>query len=204
MLEFVFQSLTRWLSGIKQSFYYQKKWYEGNYFSTIMCIAYYGWALATGNMWALLIISGLPIIYFLLYKAFKNNDEKKIHTLEYLGNYYFNFAAFFLGGDLLGLVFAIYVGDLLFNMPIQKHFTGNYLNKVSITNDPTGKTTNFYFMGEEYKMRNLFTNGYVKLGVAILCTIIYATLWYFNIHLVITDIINFMMVWGTKLIGIFN
>jgi hypothetical protein len=204
MLEFVFQSLTRWLSGIKQSYYYQKKWYEGNYFSIVMCLVYYRWALATGNVWALLVISGLPIIYFLLYKAFKNNDEKKIHTLEYLGNYYFNFAAFFLGGDLLGLVFAIYVGDLLFNMPIQKHFTGNYLNKVSITNDPTGKTTNFYFMGKEYKMRNLFTNGYVKLGVAILCTIIYVTLWYFNIHLVITDIINFITVWGTKLISIFN
>jgi hypothetical protein len=169
-----------------------------------MCLVYYRWALATGNVWALLVISGLPIIYFLLYKAFKNNDEKKIHTLEYLGNYYFNFAAFFLGGDLLGLVFAIYVGDLLFNLPIQKHFTGNYFNKVSITNDPTGKTTNFYFMGEEYKMRNLFTNGYVKLGVAILCTIIYVTLWYFNIHLVITDIIDFIILWGTKLIGIFN
>jgi len=190
MLEFIIQSLTRWLSGIKQSYYYQKKWYNGNYFSIMMCLVYYRWALAIGNMWALLVISGLPIIYFLLYKAFKNNDEKKIHSLEYLGNYWFNFTAFFMGGDLLGLIFAIYVGDFLFNLPIQKHFTGNYLNKVAITDDLTGKTTNFYLFGREYKVPNLFSNGYHKMHAAIILTIVYSILVYFDFHLTIKDIIK--------------
>jgi hypothetical protein len=93
-----------------------------------------------------------------------------------------------MGGDLLGLIFAIYVGDLVFNMPIQKYFTGNYINKVSITNDPTGKTTNFYLFGKEYKVPNLLSNGYHKLYFAIFCTISYFILWYFNKSLTISDI----------------
>jgi hypothetical protein len=93
-----------------------------------------------------------------------------------------------MGGDLLGLIFAIYVGDLVFNMPIQKYFTGNYINKVSITNDPTGKTTNFYLFGKERKVPNLLSNGYHKLYFAIFCTISYFILWYFNKSLTISDI----------------
>jgi hypothetical protein len=151
-------------------------------------MVYFGWALINGNPYSLLLISGLPIIYYFLCIAFLNNKEKQIHTLEYLGNYWFNFTAFFMGGDLLGLIFAIYVGDLVFNMPIQKYFTGNYINKVSITDDPTGKTTNFYLFGKEYKIPNLLSNGYHKLYFAILCTISYFILWYFNKSLTISDV----------------
>jgi hypothetical protein len=159
--------------------------------SVFMCIVYFFWALINGNIYSLLLISGLPIIYYFLYRAFKTDKPKQVHTLEYLGNYWFNFTAFFMGGDLLGLLLAIYVGDLVFNMPIQKHFTGNYINKVSITNDPTGKTTNFYLFGKEYKVRNLLSNGYHKLYFAIFCTISYCLLWYFNYTLTISKIINF-------------
>jgi hypothetical protein len=188
MLEFIIQILTRWLSGAKQAYFYKKQWYNGVYISILMCIAYYAWAIINSNPYSLLLISGLPVIYYFLYKAFKDGKEKQIHTLEYLGNYWFNFTAFFMGGDLLGLIFAIYVGDLVFNMPIQKYFTGNYLNKVSITNDPTGKTTNFYLFGKEHKVPNLLSNGYHKLYFAIFCTISYFILWYFNKSLTISDI----------------
>lgn len=182
MLEFIIQILTRWLSGVKQAYFYDKKWFEGIYFSVLMIVNYFSWALFNGNPYSLILISGLPIIYYFLYLAFKNEKSKQVHTLEYLGNYWFNFTAFFMEGDLLGLIFAIYVGDLVFNMPIQKYFTGNYINKVSITNDPTGKTTNFYLFGKEYKVRNLFINGYHKMYAAIGCTIIYTILWYNNVH----------------------
>lgn len=188
MLEFIIQVLTRWLSGVKQSYFYQSKWFEGAYFTFGMCIIYLIWAAVNNNTLAFIIPLGEIIIYYFLYDAFKTNKTKRIHTLEYLGNYWFNFGAFFLGGDLLGLIFAIYVGDLVFNMPIQKHFTGNYINKVSITNDPTGKTTNFYLFGKERKVPNLLSNGYHKLYFAILCTISYFILWYFNKSLTISDI----------------
>lgn len=191
MLEFIIQILTRWLSGIKQSYFYQTKWFEGIYFTFGMCIIYLIWAAVNNNPLSFIVPLGEIIIYYFLYDAFKTNKTKRIHTLEYLGNYWFNFGAFFLGGDLLGLIFAIYVGDLLFNMPIQKHFTGNYINKVSITDDPTGKTTNFYLFGKEYKVRNLLSNGYHKLYFAIFCTIAYCLLWYFNYSLTISDLINF-------------
>jgi hypothetical protein len=187
MLEFIIQILTRWLSGVKQAYFYDKKWFEGVYVSVLMCIVYFAWAVINGNPYILLLISGLPIIYYFLYKAFKTDKTKQVHTLEYLGNYWFNFTAFFMGGDLLGLIFAIYVGDLVFNMPIQKYFTGNYINKVSITNDPTGRTTNFYLFGDEYKVRNLLANGYHKLYFAIFCTIAYCLLWYFNYSITIKD-----------------
>jgi hypothetical protein len=190
MLEFIIQILTRWLSGVKQSYFYDKKWFEGIYISVLMCIVYFAWAVINSNPYSLLLISGLPIIYYFLYKAFKTDKPKQVHTLEYLGNYWFNFTAFFMGGDLLGLIFAIYVGDLVFNMPIQKHFTGNYINKVSITNDPTGKTTNFYLFGKEYKVRNLFSNGYHKMYAAIILTIVYSILVYFDFHLTIKDILT--------------
>jgi hypothetical protein len=192
MLEFIIQILTRWLSGVKQAYFYDKKWFEGYYILVLMYISYYAWAVINGNIYSLLLINGLPIIYSFLYFAFKNNKEKQVHTLEYLGNYWFNFTAFFMGGDLLGLIFAIYVGDLVFNMPIQKYFTGNYINKVSITNDSTGKTTNFYLFGKEYKVRNLFINGYHKLYFAIFCTISYFAVYYLGYSLTITDIIKFL------------
>jgi hypothetical protein len=191
MLEFVIQILTRWLSGAKQAYFYKKQWYNGIYVSVLMCIVYLAWAIINGKILSIIVPTGAFIIYYWLYVAFTFNKQKDIHTLEYLGNYWFNFGAFLLGGDLLGLIFAIYVGDLVFNMPIQKHFTGNYINKVSITDDPTGKTTNFYLWGKEYKVRNLLTNGYHKLYFAIFCTITYFALWYFGISLTITDIINF-------------
>jgi hypothetical protein len=191
MLEFVIQVLTRWLSGAKQAYFYKKQWYNGICVSLLMCIVYIGWAIINGKILSIIVPTGAFIIYYWLYVAFTFNKQKDIHTLEYLGNYWFNFGAFLLGGDLLGLIFAIYVGDLVFNMPIQKHFTGNYINKVSITDDPTGKTTNFYLWGKEYKVRNLLTNGYHKLYFAIFCTITYFALWYFGISLTITDIINF-------------
>jgi hypothetical protein len=191
MLEFVIQVLTRWLSGAKQAYFYKKQWYNGIYVSVLMCIVYVAWAIINGKILSIIVPTGAFIIYYWLYVAFTFNKQKDIHTLEYLGNYWFNFGAFLLGGDLLGLIFAIYVGDLVFNMPIQKHFTGNYINKVSITDDPTGKTTNFYLWGKEYKVRNLLTNGYHKLYFAIFCTITYFALWYFGISLTITDIINF-------------
>jgi hypothetical protein len=191
MLEFVIQILTRWLSGAKQAYFYKKQWYNGIYVSVLMCIVYLAWAIINGKILSIIVPTGAFIIYYWLCVAFAFNKQKNIHTLEYLGNYWFNFGAFLLGGDLLGLIFAIYVGDLVFNMPIQKHFTGNYINKVSITDDPTGKTTNFYLWGKEYKVRNLLTNGYHKLYFAIFCTITYFALWYFGISLTITDIINF-------------
>jgi hypothetical protein len=191
MLEFIIQVLTRWLSGAKQAYFYKKQWYNGIYVSVLMCIVYIAWAIINGKILSIIVPTGAFIIYYWLYVAFTFNKQKDIHTLEYLGNYWFNFGAFFLGGDLIGLIFAIYVGDLVFNMPIQKHFTGNYINKVSITDDPTGKTTNFYLWGKEYKVRNLLTNGYHKLYFAIFCTISYFALWYFGISLTITDIINF-------------
>jgi hypothetical protein len=187
MLEFIIQILTRWLSGVKQSYFYQTKWFEGIYFTCGMCIIYLIWAAVNNNTLAFIVPLGEIIIYYFLYDAFKTNKTKRIHTLEYLGNYWFNFGAFFFGGDLLGLIFAIYVGDLVFNMPIQKHFTGNYINKVSITDDPTGRTTNFYFNGKEYKVRNLLSNGYHKLYFAIFCTIAYCLLWYFNYSITIKD-----------------
>jgi hypothetical protein len=193
MLEFIIQILTRWLSGVKQSYFYQTKWFEGVYFIFGMCIIYLIWASVNNNPLSFIVPLGEIIIYYFLYDAFKTNKTKRIHTLEYLGNYWFNFGAFFLGGDLLGLIFAIYVGDLLFNMPIQKHFTGNYINKVSITDDPTGRTTNFYFNGKEYKVRNLLSNGYHKLYFAIFCTIAYCLLWYFNYSLTIK---NFYKLWN--------
>lgn len=192
MLEFIIQILTRWLSGVKQAYFYDKKWFEGLYMSVLMCIVYFVWAIINENIYSLLLISGLPIIYYFLYKAFKNEKPNQVHTLEFLGNYWFNFTAFFMGGDLLGLIFAIYVGDLVFNMPIQKHFTGNYINKVSITDDPTGRTTNFYLFGKEYKVRNLLANGYHKLYFAIFCTISYFAVYYLGYSLTITDIINFI------------
>lgn len=192
MLEFIIQILTRWLSGIKQSYFYQKKWYEGVYFTIAMCIVYLAWAVINGNPLAFIVPTGAAVIYCLLYDAFKNDKTDRIHTLEYAGNYWFNFGAFFLGGDLLGLIFAIYVGDFVFNLPIQKHFTGNYLNKVSITDDPTGKTTNFFFLGREYKVRNLFSNGYHKMYAAIVFTIAYIFIIYKGWHLTINDILNFI------------
>lgn len=192
MLEFIIQILTRWLSGVKQSYFYQKKWYEGIYFSLFMLAVYIVWAAVNGNTYAFIVPTGIVVIYYLLYKAFKLDQTNKIHTLEYAGNYWFNFGAFLLGGDLLGLIFAIYVGDFVFNLPIQKHFTGNYLNKVSITNDPTGKTTNFYLFGKERKFPNLFTSGYSKMYAAIIFTIAYIFVLYKGWHLTIKDILNFI------------
>ncbi len=190
MLEFIIQILTRWLSGVKQSYFYQKKWYEGSYFTVGMCLFYVLWAVVNINVLAFIVPLGAIIIYYFLYDAFKTDKTKRIHTLEYLGNYWFNFGAFFLGGDLLGLIMAIYVGDFLFNLPIQKHFTGNYLNKVAITDDPSGKTTNFYIGKIEFKVPNLFSNGYHKMYAAIFFTVTYLALWYFDIHLTITDFYN--------------
>ena len=192
MLEFIIQILTRWLSGIKQSYFYQKKWYEGIYFSLLMLAAYITWAAINSNPLAFIIPALLAINYAFLAYAFYKDKSKQVHTLEYLGNYIFNFGAFFLGGDLLGLIFAIYVGDFVFNLPIQKHFTGNYLNKVAITNDPTGKTTNFYLFGKEYKMRNLISNGYYKMYFAIILTIVYSFVYYKGWHLTISDIIKYI------------
>lgn len=190
MLELIIQILTRWLSGVKQSYFYQKKWYEGIYFSLLMLAGYVTWASINGNPYAFIVPALAAINYAFLANAFYKEKEKQVHTLEYLGNYIFNFGAFFLGGDLLGLIFAIYVGDFLFNLPIQKHFTGHYLNKVAITNDPTGKTTNFYIGKIEFKVPNLFSNGYHKMYAAIILTIVYSILVYFDFHLTIKDILK--------------
>lgn len=190
MLEFIIQILTRWLSGVKQAYFYQKKWYEGIYFSILMIVNYLSWAMFNSNPLAFIVPALAAINYAFLAYAFYKDKSKQVHTLEYLGNYIFNFGAFFLGGDLLGLIFAIYVGDFVFNLPIQKHFTGNYLNKVAITNDPTGKTTNFYLFGKEYKVPNLFSNGYHKMYAAIILTIVYFVLIYLDFHLTITDFYN--------------
>lgn len=182
MLEFIIQSLTRWLSGVKQAYFYKKQWFHGIYMSVLMCIGYVIWAAINGNPYGYIVPALAVINYAFLFRAFYKEKEKQVHSLEYLGNYIFNFGAFFFGGDLIGLIFAIYVGDFLFNLPIQKLFTGNYLNKVAITNDPTGKTTNFYLFGKEHKVPNLFSNGYHKMYAAIGCTIIYTILWYNNVH----------------------
>lgn len=190
MLEFIIQILTRWLSGVKQTYFYKKDWYEGIYFSILMIVNYLSWAMFNGNLLALIVPALAAINYAFLAYAFYKDKSKQVHTLEYLGNYIFNFGAFFLGGDLLGLIFAIYVGDFVFNLPIQKHFTGNYLNKVAITDDPTGKTTNFFLFGREFKVPNLFSNGYHKMYAAIILTIVYFVLVYFDFHLTITDFYN--------------
>lgn len=190
MLEFIIQILTRWLSGVKQTYFYKKDWYEGIYFSILMIVNYLSWAMFNGNLLALIVPALAAINYAFLAYAFYKDKSKQVHTLEYLGNYIFNFGAFFLGGDLLGLIFAIYVGDFVFNLPIQKHFTGNYLNKVAITDDPTGKTTNFFLFGREFKVPNLFSNGYHKMYAAIILTIVYFVLVSLDFHLTITDFYN--------------
>ena len=190
MLEFIIQILTRWLSGVKQAYFYQKKWYEGIYFSLLMLAGYVTWAAINKNPWGYIVPALAAINYAFLANAFYKDKSKQVHTLEYLGNYIFNFGAFFFGGDLLGLIFAIYVGDFLFNLPIQKYFTGNYLNEVAITDDPTGKTTNFYLFGREFKVPNLFTSGYTKMYAAIIFTIAYIFVLHKGWHLTIKDILK--------------
>lgn len=182
MLEFIIHSLTRLLSGIKQAYFYDKNWYHGIYFSIYMIVAYVIWAIINGNPYGFIVPVLAAINYTFLAYVFYKGKEKQVHTLEYLGNYIFNFGAFFFGGDLVGLVMGIYVGGFLFNAPIQKQATGNYINEVSITNDPTGKTTNFFLFGKEFKVRNLLTSGYHQMYAAIASTIIYLILYYKNVH----------------------
>jgi hypothetical protein len=126
-----------------------------------------------------------------MFKAFENGDGKFIHLGEYLIIHTFTFISLvFTNCDWVGITIGSIMGNNFFNMPIQKKFTGHYVNKVSMTDSVDGKYLGVY-IGKYFIKIPRLSNGYVRLWIGIILSILYIINYIligytFNIH----DFIN--------------
>lgn len=191
MIGFIFQILVRIFSGQKNANYYYKDYNRGLSFSVFMCICFGVYGVLTNT----LIFQILPVLAtYKMCNEFEKRNMKYIHLGEYFIVHSFTLICLLTPNmDWIGVTIGSLLGNEFFNMPIQKKFTGNYINKVSITDDLTGKYLGVYIFGRKFKIPRISSNGYVRLGIASFLTLFYIiNLFTFKYTITINDIWNLL------------
>lgn len=214
MITLFFAIFVRALSGWKNAFHYMstipnmnnipylrssQKWLMiilSTFTLSIIMIAsseYYSCFIPNTDLIKLLIFIPVGISWFMMMYVFYDNIGKALHTAEYLLMVSWTIIVIILGADILALGCGMYLGLALFNMPIQWVSTGKWINKISITDDPTGKTTG-YWIGPYFIQLSRFSNGYVNLIIGLITSIGYCLFAYFypeinvNLDYLITNV----------------
>lgn len=146
------------LEGAKNGAYYANRTNERNGYMLMMLagsILYY--PTASVVMLVLLIVQ---------YMVFETNRSKWIHSTEYLVSWTIYWSAILNGADLLGVISSVLLLEVIFKMPINIYIGRRAIERVDGTNDPTGKTVDFWLFGKQYHVPRI-SNGYITLALGI-------------------------------------
>ena len=86
--------------------------------------------------------------------------------------------------DLYLMILSTYWIETVFKAPINLFIGRKVIERIDGTDDPTGKTVNFYLLGKEYKVPRV-SNGYTKLYLGIIGLLVWAILYQLGITFVI-------------------
>jgi hypothetical protein len=115
---------------------------------------------------------------------FSHDLGKQIHLSEYFVSFSIRALLVLCGADILMLILSTYWIETVFKAPINLFIGRKIIEKIDSTDDPTGKTVNFYLLGKEYKVPRI-SNGYTKLYLGIIGLLIWGVLYQLGITFVI-------------------
>ncbi len=131
------------------------------------------------NKWLMLL--GYCITSFFNFRKiviFDNDDSDNVHSNEYLVNGSFVLGMFFFAKvDGLTYIFGMHLAGVIFNLMVNRVSSGQFLEVVDFTDDPTGRTVGVKIFGDWYKIPRI-SNSYVQLALGLCLT----SLWVYNYY----------------------
>jgi hypothetical protein len=199
-MEYLFSYLLfMFLTGSTNAMYYKEnKVAHTTLVTTIfmLLIVYWIYVLTQFNgtelnayVFAILII--LPH-YFNGYKLdiYRDKLGDKVHLNEYLLNGSFVLINFFFAKvDGLMYICAMHLGGVVFNLYINKVHSGQFLEEVDYTDDPTGKTVGVYIFGSHFRIPRI-SNSYTQLYLGLFLTSVWIVNQYTYKYKVVIDLFN--------------
>lgn len=169
--------LFRLFSGFKNASYYGRSQGYQISFGTIslvgLILSILYAVIKAPNIITLLCLTAVVIVLLLEHRAFRKGIATQIHLLELLFTSLFSLALLLSCQNIWTILVASWVGNSLFNMPINFVSSGKVIEKIDFTDDPTGKTFGLHIGKWKIGVPRI-SNGYVSLGVSIALTIIWA------------------------------
>lgn len=86
------------------------------------------------------------------------------------------------GADILMMVLSTYLTEVSFKLGINLEIGRKAIEKIDGTNDPTGKTVDFWLWGKQYHVPRI-SNGYTQLYLGIAGTLLWLVLYQLGITL---------------------
>lgn len=164
MTHLIFVHLLFLIAGAKNGSYYAGRSYDNLNYLLLLWILLGGYVLYYDQTWLVIPIAGVMWWQGLI---FTRGLNKQIHTGEYVLGAVMRGSMWICGTDIWMLILTSYSTDTLFKAPINLYIGRKWVERVDGTDDPSGRTVNFYLFGREFKVPRI-ANGHIRLMLGII------------------------------------
>ena len=181
---FIWAIIIRGLSGFDNASFYSDKRVLATFFSILHVLLIGYWSFNHPVQWV--HFAGMITCGSVVWCWFTFVEKKGdwIHLTESMITASFTLIAILADGNLVDLTLALYPAMVIFNAPINFIDTGELVQKVDRTDDPTGKTFGIPILGIKIPR---IANGYFKLHLAYWSVVLYlVNKWAFHVHIEIS------------------
>ena len=167
------------VAGFKNGFYYSRKM-DKNLMAILTIFILCGFYILTfDKIWLLFLILP-PLVWQAI--VFDRGINKDIHLSEYFVSFSIRAMMIICGSDILMMVLSTFLIETAFKLGINLEIGRRWIEKTDGTNDPTGKTVDFWLWGKQYHVPRV-SNGYTKLYLGIAGTLLWLALYQLGITL---------------------